>query len=259
VLRLTADDGELSASDDVTVVANAAPPVNQPPVVSAGPDQELTLPAVASLDGTVTDDGLPSPPGALSTTWSLVSGPGTVTFGDAGAADTTASFSTAGSYALRLTASDGELSASDDVAVTVNTAGQLTVMTKATIHDAGDASAYSFAPVAASDGLLYVVFANTSVGTGTAPAATSVSGAGLTFEEVGAPGGLLYSGSGGVRRIQAWRALSSAGATLGSIAIGLDGPSTSMDAVLLEIAGADTSGSNGSGAIGQSVSTRPTT
>ena len=39
----------------------------------------------ASLDGTVTDDGLPADPGRVTTTWGMVSGPGTVTFGDAGA------------------------------------------------------------------------------------------------------------------------------------------------------------------------------
>jgi hypothetical protein len=55
---------------------------NQPPAVDAGPALAVALPAAASLDGTVTDDGLPNPPGAMTTTWSQVSGPGTVTFGD---------------------------------------------------------------------------------------------------------------------------------------------------------------------------------
>jgi hypothetical protein len=122
VLRLTASDGALTTSDDIAVTVNPAPPVNQPPVVNAGPDQAVTLPAAANLSGTATDDGLPNPPGALTTTWSTVSGPGTVTFGNAGAASTTATFSAAGSYVLRLTANDGALTASDDVAVTVSAA-----------------------------------------------------------------------------------------------------------------------------------------
>jgi hypothetical protein len=252
VLRLTAGDSVLSTSDDVIVVVNPAPPVNQPPAVDAGSDQSVTLPGTASLDGTLSDDGLPNPPGTLTAAWSVVSGPGTVTFGDASAADTTASFSVDGSYVLRLTAGDGELSASDDISLTVSATAQLSVAKKASIHDAGDASAYAFASVAASDNLLYVVFVNTSVTTGTAPSATNVSGAGLTFTEIGAPGGLPYSG-GGVRRLQAWRALASTGAGVGSITITLDGPSTSMDAVLLEVGGVDTSGTNGSGAIGQSA------
>jgi len=118
VLRLTASDSVLTTSDDVAVTVNPQI-VNQPPLVNAGPDQTITLPATASLSGTVTDDGLPNPPATVTTTWTTVSGPGTVTFANAGARATTATFSAAGSYVLRLTASDGALSASDDVAVTV--------------------------------------------------------------------------------------------------------------------------------------------
>jgi hypothetical protein len=92
---------------------------NRAPVVNAGPDQTILPGNAATLDGTVTDDGLPSPP-ALTTRWSTVSGPGTVTFGDANAVDTTATFSAEGVYVLRLTASDGELLASDDVTITVS-------------------------------------------------------------------------------------------------------------------------------------------
>ena len=58
----------------------------------------------------------------MTTTWSRVSGPGTVTFGNANALSTTAGFSTAGSYVLRLTASDSVLSRTDDLTVTVGAA-----------------------------------------------------------------------------------------------------------------------------------------
>jgi uncharacterized protein YjiK len=111
-LRLTASDGAFSSSDDVVII------VNQAPVVNAGPDQTVTLPASATLNGTVSDDGLPNPPGMVTTTWSQVSGPGTVTFGNAGAVNTTASFSTVGVYTLRLTAKDGAVSITDDVVIT---------------------------------------------------------------------------------------------------------------------------------------------
>jgi hypothetical protein len=124
VLGLTADDGELVGSDEVTVTVNESDggggATNQAPTVDAGPDQSIVLPDAAVLDGTVTDDGLPDPPGAVTTTWSMASGPGTVTFGDAGSVDTTASFSVAGTYVLGLTADDGELSVADEVTVTVN-------------------------------------------------------------------------------------------------------------------------------------------
>jgi hypothetical protein len=119
VLRLTADDSELSAYDEVTIIVPDAP-VNQPPTVDAGPDQTLSYPDDSTnLDGTVGDDGLPNPPALVTSLWTQESGPGTVTFGDDSAVDTTASFSDAGTYVLRLTADDGELSAYDEVTIIV--------------------------------------------------------------------------------------------------------------------------------------------
>src|SRR5213592_2957715 len=97
------------------------PGVNLAPVVNAGRDQVITLPGIATLTGAAIDDGLPIPP-VLTTTWSQVSGPGTVSFSNASALISTATFSASGPYVLRLTASDGALAASDDVAVTVNPA-----------------------------------------------------------------------------------------------------------------------------------------
>ena len=121
VLRLTASDSVLSASDTVTVTVNAAA-TNAAPTVSAGPDRIITLPSTASLQGSASDDGKPSPPGAMILSWTRVSGPGTVIFSAPAAAVTSASFSAAGTYVLRLTASDSVLSASDTVTVTVNAA-----------------------------------------------------------------------------------------------------------------------------------------
>ncbi len=88
---------------------------NQAPIVNAGSDQTVAYTASASLSGTVSDPD--SGPGPLTYLWSKVSGPGTVTFGTATAVSTTASFSAAGTYVLRLTASDGQASTSDDVQV----------------------------------------------------------------------------------------------------------------------------------------------
>lgn len=98
------------------------PPTNLPPMVSAGPDRAIQLPAAASLDGSVSDDGLPTPPGVVTVAWSQTSGTGTVTFANRNAVDTTASFPGAGSYTLRLTASDGERSAFDEMKVDVTSA-----------------------------------------------------------------------------------------------------------------------------------------
>jgi len=95
------------------------PGVNQAPIVDAGPDQSILVSGTVSLQGTVTDDGLPNPPGLVTPTWSKVSGPGSVTFADALAVQTIASFSLTGSYVLRLTANDGALSSVDETIVTV--------------------------------------------------------------------------------------------------------------------------------------------
>jgi PKD repeat protein len=54
----------------------------------------------------------------LTLLWTA-SGPGNVTFGNASSANTTAQFSTAGTYTLRLTANDGELAAFAELTVTV--------------------------------------------------------------------------------------------------------------------------------------------
>ncbi|MCH7226945.1 M6 family metalloprotease domain-containing protein [Haloferula sp. A504] len=73
--------------------------------------------AVADLsDATVAD-----PEGdGFTTTWSLVSGPAGVTFADPGALHTTATFTAAGTYILRLTVDDGNGPAFDEVTIVVN-------------------------------------------------------------------------------------------------------------------------------------------
>ncbi|HXV63547.1 MAG TPA: hypothetical protein VEK15_22790 [Vicinamibacteria bacterium] len=93
-------------------------PGNNPPSVSAGPDQAVTLAASALLNGTVSDDGLPSPP-TLVTFWTLLSGPGLAVLDDPAAVDTLVSFFEPGTYTFRLTAHDGQLVASDEVTLTV--------------------------------------------------------------------------------------------------------------------------------------------
>ncbi|WOO39305.1 PKD domain-containing protein [Rubellicoccus peritrichatus] len=93
---------------------------NTPPVVDAGADQTVGLAVGATLDATVTDDGLSPGNPTPTTTWSMVSGPGTVSFGDASAIDTSATFSVIGTYVLELFATDGDLSSTDTVTITVD-------------------------------------------------------------------------------------------------------------------------------------------
>jgi len=105
------------SSASVMILDNEA---NHAPQVNANLDQTVSILGLASLHGIVTDDGLPG--GGLSYTWSKISGPGTVVLANPAARDTTACFSMTGVYVLRLTASDGQLNASDDVTITVTAA-----------------------------------------------------------------------------------------------------------------------------------------
>ena len=99
-----------------------------PPIVNAGPDQVVNLPNITFLDAAVSDDGLPNPPGTVTTTWTQVGGTGTATFADPYAIDTIVSFSDPDTYVLRLTAIDGGAYVrSDDVTVTVTLAGEIDV------------------------------------------------------------------------------------------------------------------------------------
>lgn len=95
-----------------------APPVT----VDAGANQAITLPASATLRGTVTTVSASGTAVAASVAWSRISGPGTVTFRSPSALATTASFSAAGSYQLQLAASYGGQWYTDTVTVQVNAA-----------------------------------------------------------------------------------------------------------------------------------------
>ncbi len=96
---------------------------NLAPVVDAGGDQTVELPASASLTGSVTDDGQPL--GAvLGASWTKLSGPGSVSFGCSTCLVTTATFTAPGVHVLRLSVTDGVLTGTDDVEITVNQPNQ---------------------------------------------------------------------------------------------------------------------------------------
>ena len=58
------DGANVSLRVDAVLARDAG--ANQQPVVNAGPNQTITLPAGATLSGSATDDGLPNPPGQLT-------------------------------------------------------------------------------------------------------------------------------------------------------------------------------------------------
>jgi autotransporter-associated beta strand protein len=126
VLRFAASDGTNTATTDVTVVSGAESGPNIGPLVGAGADSPAVVNVACPLTGSVSDDGMPAPPAATNVVWSVISGPGSVVFGNANLAATTATCSAAGEYVLRLTADDGAVKTFDDVTLTatlVNTIG----------------------------------------------------------------------------------------------------------------------------------------
>lgn len=92
---------------------------NRGPLVFAGDPRTVALDQNAVLSGTVEDDGLPEVPGTVNTEWIQLSGPETVTLGEAAALTTTFTPAMAGDYAFRLVAFDGEVATASDVIITV--------------------------------------------------------------------------------------------------------------------------------------------
>ena len=136
----------------MTVVYYEIAPPNQAPVVNAGMDKQFNLPAMAQLNGSVTDDNLPDPPATVTTLWTQQSGPDTATITNASAAVTTASFPQAGTYVFRLTANDGDLSAYDEVTVTVLPALSETVYHVTNLANSGAGSLRDCVASANTDG-----------------------------------------------------------------------------------------------------------
>jgi len=123
---------------------------NEPPSMTVAPAQTATVGVPVTLTVSVTDDGLPKPravrtprptaggfgaqsntvgsgaPRGLNVRWLQIGGPGKVAFEQvgpisvtSGKAVTTARFALPGTYRLRATASDGALSKTTDIVVTV--------------------------------------------------------------------------------------------------------------------------------------------
>ena len=119
---LTVSDGTASGTDTVLVTVEAAsepppPPANTAPVVEAGEDQTIQLPTTeVQLSGSGTD----AENDTLTYAWT--SEPAGVTFADAAAAATTATFPGEGTFTLTLTANDGQTTGSDAVTVVVQPA-----------------------------------------------------------------------------------------------------------------------------------------
>jgi hypothetical protein len=114
------DLDEIAVFNSILSPSQAQTLANKAPGVNAGGTLAVPPGALATnLNGVISDDGLPSPP-TITSNWSLLlPAPGTVSFGNPASPATTATFSNIGVYFLRLTASDGLLSSSDDLVCAV--------------------------------------------------------------------------------------------------------------------------------------------
>ena len=114
-IRLTVNDGHgHTDTDDVRVVV--AGPVNQAPVAVAGPDQNVFAGAVVVLNG----NGSTDPDGtALTFHWEFVSRPAgsAATLQNSGTSTPTFTADVAGTYEVRLTVSDGQLTSTDTILI----------------------------------------------------------------------------------------------------------------------------------------------
>ncbi|MCK6472053.1 MAG: S8 family serine peptidase [Planctomycetes bacterium] len=113
--------GRINVSNSVALayasVGNLAPSISSGPWADPNP-VKLPSSTTVSVIASDPDNG----PLALKYTWSKVSGPGTVSFspnGTTGSAISTATFSAAGAYVLRVSVSDGTATVTSDTDVTV--------------------------------------------------------------------------------------------------------------------------------------------
>ncbi|MDB5051101.1 MAG: hypothetical protein JWO30_4172 [Fibrobacteres bacterium] len=93
-------------------------PANQAPVANAGADRTVNVNTLVTLDGRASSDP-DNGPSPLAYAWTKVSGPA-ATLNNANTSQPSFTPSATGVYTFRLTVSDGALSATDDVVVTVN-------------------------------------------------------------------------------------------------------------------------------------------
>lgn len=107
------------ALNPLDIIALAQAPVtNHGPVVVISPDTEVQVGVPVTIWGSVTDDGLPNPPGQVTFEWSEI-GTNSVDIPDPESLTNTFVFSTPGQYTFRLTASDSQITSFADTTVTV--------------------------------------------------------------------------------------------------------------------------------------------
>ena len=148
---------------DPSAVASQTYTFNRAPVAEAGSGLTLEVGEPGALGGSFTDDAVVGP---VTAVWTVVSGPGSVTFGDATSPTSTVSFDKAGSYLLRLTVDDSSLVDSDDVTIAVNgvtTTGYWMVGLDGSLYPFGDAAVYADVAVGGASVLAIVTTDGTGI------------------------------------------------------------------------------------------------
>ncbi len=112
-------DDEAAAIGAGACSSGACKNVNFGPIVNAGTNLTIQLPITLELAGTVSDDGLPDPPAAVSNYWELASGPAEVPIPDPASLTNAVQFTQTGTNVFRLIADDGEIVTCDEIEVLV--------------------------------------------------------------------------------------------------------------------------------------------
>ena len=135
-------------------------PANQPPqVTAAAVPAVITAPGSVTLQGTISDDGLPNPPATVTITWAQTQGPATATINTPNTPNTTAYLPQPGNYTFQLTATDGQATTQTTTTATVTTGTGSPTIRFAVIGDYGTGwpSEAAVAALVASLGVDFIV------------------------------------------------------------------------------------------------------
>jgi hypothetical protein len=113
--------GRALTGEDVLQVMNGGG--NLGPLVGIDPVLNAQAQEPVLLSATVTDDGLPEVPGAVTLLWEQIDGPGTAVFSDTAVLTPSVTFPVSGAYTLRLAANDGEVTTYAEIGVNVEAGG----------------------------------------------------------------------------------------------------------------------------------------
>ncbi|MCU0280467.1 MAG: metallophosphoesterase, partial [Acidimicrobiia bacterium] len=141
-------------------------PVNQPPQVTAAAVPALiTAPGSITLDGTISDDGLPNPPATVTVTWAQIQGPATATINNPNTPDTTAYLPQPGTYTFQLTATDGQATTQTTTTATATSGTGSPTIRFAAFGDygVGNAAEAAVASLVASLGVDFIVTAGDNI------------------------------------------------------------------------------------------------